>query len=225
MATLIATAAFGTADAPQKPSPLATNSPAGSIVWPERVFTHTNSLTLVTPHCATAPTPAQVRAAQSLVDRTESAIAKFTSLSVAKADGHKLFKGGGVFAHYINWNYVNDDPKVLDPSAIQALIYVNLLKGPVLIGAMYMMRDNQVGQAPPMPGGCLMEWHDHTNMCFSTTSGIGVALMSAKGCPAGSVNHVSQPMIHVWTAPIPGGPLAVNLTMAQMLAAAAKLST
>ena len=41
--------------------------------------------------------------------------------------------------------------------------------GPVLVAAMYLMPS--VGQNGPMPGGCLTQWHAHTNLCTGERPG------------------------------------------------------
>jgi hypothetical protein len=59
--------------------------------------------------------------------------------------------------------------------------------------------------APPQPGGCLTQWHIHTDLCFGQGGVVGNDASSA--CPTGSVNRVTQPMMHVWLSPVVGGPL------------------
>ena len=74
-----------------------------------------------------------------------------------------------------------------------------------------------------MPAGCQTEWHVHTNLCLSNSDGNVVGVTGGGACPPGSSNHVSQPMIHVWLAPIPGGPLAIDAPDAQVIGAAEQL--
>ena len=73
------------------------------------------------------------------------------------------------------------------------------------------------------PGGCLTQWHVHTNLCLSNGRVTGEVSAASPGCPAGSVNHVTQPMIHVWFVPIPGGPTAIDATNAQIIQAAERV--
>ncbi len=47
------------------------------------------------------------------------------------------------------------------------MVYANTPGGAVLVAAMYTMGIDQVDAVPPMPGGCLTQWHCHTNLCFS----------------------------------------------------------
>jgi hypothetical protein len=44
------------------------------------------------------------------------------------------------------------------------------------------------------------------------------------GCPAGSSNHVTPPMMHVWYVPIPGGPNAIDAPDGQVVRAADKVA-
>jgi hypothetical protein len=178
---------------------------------------------MVTPDWTVAPTSSQRHAAVSLVNQTVSAVAHFQSLLAAKAAGYIPVTPSGLpVVHYANPAYLAS-PQTLDPGAIESLVYANTSHGAVLVAAMYAMGNNQVGQAPPMPGGCLTEWHVHTNLCFSTTSGVVVGTDSSGACPAGSANRVTQPMLHVWLAPVTGGPLTVDASNAQVVAAAARL--
>jgi hypothetical protein len=206
------------------PLSLATTSPAGNITWPLPMGAMGAGMQMVTPNCATEPNAAQQAAAVTLVDQTVSAVAPFQSLAVAKSAGYiPITPTGAPVVHYANPAYLAS-PQTLDPNAIESLVYANTPHGAILVAAMYAMANNQVGQMPPMPGGCLTEWHVHTNLCFSSTSGVVVGTEHNGSCPAGSVNHVTQPMIHVWLAPLPGGPLVVDAPDAQVVAAAQQLT-
>jgi hypothetical protein len=72
---------------------------------------------------------------------------------------------------------------------------------------------------PPQPGGCLTQWHIHTNLCFK---GAGVVAATGDGtsCPAGSVKRLTPPMLHVWFVPVPGGPTAVDAPDSKVVRAA-----
>jgi hypothetical protein len=202
---------------------LPTNSPAGNITWPAPMGTMGAGMQMVTPNCTTEPTAAQQAASVSLVDQTVSAVAPFESLAAAKAAGYiPITPSGAPVVHYANPAYLAT-PQTLDPGAIEALVYANTSHGAILVAAMYAMANNQVGQTPPMPGGCLTEWHVHTNLCFSNASGVVVGTQHGGVCAAGSTNHVTQPMIHVWLAPLSGGPLVIDAPDSQVVAAASKL--
>jgi hypothetical protein len=57
---------------------------------------------------------------------------------------------------------------------------------------------------PPQPGGCLTQWHIHTDLCFSAEHVVGND--NSGSCTTG-IKRVTQPMMHVWLTPVPGGPL------------------
>jgi len=202
---------------------LATTSPAGPIVWPTVMGAMEPGMQMVTPDCTTGPTTAQQQASVTLVDQTVAAATRYQSLANARADGYvPITPPGRSVVHYAKPGLINDG-QVLDPNAIESLVYANTSHGAVLVAAMYLTAADQVGSVPPMPGGCLTEWHVHTNLCFSTTSGVVVGTTHGGACPTGSENHVSQPMIHVWLAPVPGGPLVVDASDAQVVEAADQL--
>ncbi len=202
---------------------LPTTSPAGPISWPSPMGSMEPGMQMVTPNCTASPTGGQQRAAVTLVDQTVAATVRYQSLAAATADGYvPVTPPGRPIVHYAKPAYINDG-KELDSNAVESLVYANTSHGAVLVAAMYLMASNQVGATPPMPGGCLTEWHVHTNLCFSNSTGTVVGATSTGTCPVGSSNHISQPMIHVWLAPVPGGPLVVDATNAQVAQAAAQL--
>jgi len=204
---------------------LPTTSPAGPIVWPLSMGSMGPGMQMVTPNCTAEPTATQQSAAVALVDQTAAAAHRYQSLANAKADGYIPVTPSGLpVVHYANPRYINDG-NLLDANVIESLVYANTPHGAVLVAAMYLMADNQVGAIPPMPGGCLTEWHVHTNLCFSDSTGTVVGVTNGGVCKAGSTNHISQPMIHVWLAPVPGGPLTVDAPNAQVIQAADQLPT
>ncbi len=216
----------GMGDGPSPSSPalsLATTSPAGNITWPLPMGTMGPGMQMVTPDCTAEPTAAEQQAAVSLVDQTVTDVAKFQSLDAAKTAGYVPITPSGLpVVHYADPAYLRT-PQTLQPGAIESLVYANTARGAVLVAAMYAMGNDQIGAAPPMPGGCLTEWHVHTNLCFSNVTGTVVGAEQGDACPPGSFNRVTQPMLHVWLAPIGGGPLAVDAPNPQIVAAAAKL--
>jgi hypothetical protein len=202
---------------------LATDSRAGPITWPLTMGSMGAGMQMVTPNCTTSPTAEQQQAAVALVNQTVSAVSRYQSLANARADGYvPITPTGQSLVHYAKPSNI-DDGALLDPNAIESLVYANTPNGAILVAAMYLMASDQVGASPPMPGGCLTEWHIHTNLCFSNSNGTVVGVTHAGACAAGSTNHISQPMIHVWLAPVPGGPLVVDATDAQAVQAAEQL--
>ncbi len=186
---------------------LPTESPAGAITWPEPMETMMSGMQMVTPNCTAEPTRAQQLAAVRLVNQTAAAAAQYKSLAVAKAAGYvPVTPAGQKVVHYINYAVLRNQTDALDPSAVPVLVYVNTTHGAVLAAAMYLVGPKTVDQTPPQPGGCLTEWHIHENLCFSGTSVVGLANQGT--CAAGAANRVTEPMMHVWLDPVPGGPLS-----------------
>jgi hypothetical protein len=108
----------------------------------------------------------------------------------------------------------------VNPDAMPALVYVNTAHGAVLSAAMYLVPK---GQTAPQPGGCLTQWHIHTDLCFGGGAVVGTNATSR--CAAGSVNKVTQPMMHVWMTPVSGGPLAPDPPALNEVEAALKMPT
>ena len=184
---------------------LPTTSTAGPILWPDSMTTMAAGMEMAEPNCVAQPTASQQAAAVALVDQTVAAAAPYKSLAAAKAAGYiPVTKSGARIVHYINPAIYREGIDI-SPTAIPALVYANTSHGAVLLAAMYLMPKTG-GSTPPQPGGCLTQWHIHTDLCFS--SGKVVGNDSAGACTNGSVNKVSQPMMHVWMTPITGGPLA-----------------
>jgi hypothetical protein len=191
--------------APTTALSLPTTSRAGPIVWPDDMTVMAAGMEMATPNCVAQPTASERKAAVTLVDQTVSAAAAYTSLAAAKAAGYvPVTPTGQRIVHYINPSIYRQG-HLLDPGAIPVLVYVNTAHGAVLSAAMYLM-PRSATSSPPQPGGCLTQWHIHTDLCVS--GGTVVGNDNAGTCAAGSVNQVTQPMMHVWLTPVTGGPLA-----------------
>jgi hypothetical protein len=154
----------------------------------------------------------------NLVNTTVAAAQKYTSLSAAQAAGYvPVTRSGARIVHYINPSIYRSKTLALDPNAIPSLVYVNTTHGAVLAAAMYL---TPRGTTPPQPGGCLTQWHIHTDLCFSGGRVVGADAKSS--CTAGSTNRVTQPMMHVWMIPVSGGPLAPDPAALSEVEAAAQ---
>jgi hypothetical protein len=155
---------------------------------------------VMAPVPAGQPTAAQEAAADQLAQQTAASLTRFTSLSAATAAGYvPATNPKGYVVHYANWQTVKSGD-VLDPSHPSALVYANTVKGPVLLGAMYM----GAGPCQPGPdiGGPLTDWHAHDNLCLSATTHQVVGNTDATGtCAAGVHNTSTYFMLHVWVAP------------------------
>jgi hypothetical protein len=158
-------------------------------------------------HVCTAPvTPKEQDAADALVADTRTTLEQWASFDAAVADGFvNITPEGQRVVHYARPAYMRDG-NVLDPDAPESLIYAFPKQtSPVLLGAMYLLEGDE---AAPTPGGCLTQWHDHTNLCVAPGEGM-VGVVDANGqCPAGSSNDTTQAMMHVWRYDTSAGPFA-----------------
>jgi len=172
--------------------------------------------------CTATPTAAQQRAAVSFVNTSWAGAKKYQSLAVAKAAGYRpITPVGAPVVHYLNPAYYQatlDGGPVLNTTDPQSLVYANTPQGAVLVAAMYI---GALDGPTPQPGGCLTQWHVHTNLCLTgTLDVVGGVGPGQPTCPPGSVNRVTPPMIHVWFVPIPGGPTAIDGSDQQVVQAA-----
>jgi hypothetical protein len=171
-----------------------------------------------TPTCITSPTGSQVEAAMQLVQTTSAAVAKYKDLAAATADGYfPITDPRYPVVHYLNYSYMRNHD-VLDPNHVQSLVYAFTPDGPVLVAAMYLMPD--VGEKGPMPGGCLTQWHAHTNLCTGGPSGTISGFQTDGTCANGETPLITPEMMHVWQVPVPGGPLTMDPTDQQIVEAA-----
>jgi hypothetical protein len=206
---------------------LATTSPAGNITMPEASMQMMTGMKMAssTP-CTAAPTKAQQRAAVGLVNRSWKGAQQYRSLAAAKAAGYVPITPVGLpVVHYINptyLGYVLHGGRVLNTTEPQSLVYANTPKGAVLAASMYITSPFDV--RTPQPGGCLTQWHVHTNLCTNGIFVTGIVTKKDSTCPSGSSNQVTPPMMHVWYIPIPGGPTAIDAPDAQVVRAAEQVA-
>jgi hypothetical protein len=154
----------------------------------------------------------------SLVQSTSSAVAKYKDLSAATAAGYAPITDTRYpVVHYLNFSYMRSND-VLDPNHVQSLVYAFTPYGPVLVAAMYLTPS--VGDDGPMPGGCLTQWHAHTNLCTGGPSGLISGFQTHGVCPSGENPLMTPEMLHVWQVPVPGGPLTMDPTDQQIVEAA-----
>lgn len=169
-----------------------------------------------TPTCTTAPTSAQILGAVSYVQTTSAAVAKYRSLSAAVADGYvPITSTAYPVVHYLNFKYMNQQD-ILNPNAVDSLVYAFTPYGPVLVAAMHLLPSDANG---PMPYGCLVQWHAHTNLCFSDATHT-VAGFSPCGPGQYTTGARTPYMTHVWQVPVAGGPLAIDPSDLQVVEAA-----
>ncbi len=144
------------------------------------------------PDCTQPPAPQQQEAADKLAAETKASVAKYADPSMAEADGYRAISPTWrPTTHHLNPAYQRDG-EVLDPSRPEALLYANTPKGPVLLGAMYLMPEP--GAAGPEIGGCTTRWHAHSLLGRETPE-----------------------MMHVWTVDAPGGPFSNEIKPRELI--------
>lgn len=202
---------------------LANDTPAGDITLPNTDMQMMEGMRMADSNACTAtPTKAQQAATVSMVNTSWNDAKKYQSLAVAKAAGYvPITPSGDSVVHYLNAAYYQSVLKggpVLNYQDPQSLVYANTANGAVLVAAMYITSRNG---PTPQPGGCLTQWHVHTDLCLSgTLNVVGEVGPGQSTCPPGSVNRVTPAMIHVWFVPIPGGPTAIDAPNHQVVQAA-----
>ena len=207
---------------------LVTDSPAGDITMPDPHMQMAAGMKMASSAgCDTLPSKAEQQAAISLVNASWRQARKFQSLAFAKAAGYRpITPTGASVVHYLNVSYYVHTlfgGPVLDTAQPQSLVYANTPRGAVLVAAMYIT----TWHGPtPQPGGCLTQWHVHTNLCLQGGLGV-VAVLNADhpSCPPGSRNRVTPPMMHIWFVPIPGGPTAIDASDSQIVHAAMQVES
>jgi hypothetical protein len=168
-----------------------------------------------TPDCDAKPTSEQVLGATQYVQATSAAVAKYRNLSAAVAAGYfPITNPKYPVVHYLNPAYMNTKD-LMNPETVDSLVYATTPYGPVLVAAMYLMPGQGNG---PMPYGCLVQWHQHTNLC---TSDVTHQIDGFTPCPPGTYHYGATPMMtHVWQVPVAGGPLAIDPSDLQVVEAA-----
>jgi hypothetical protein len=206
---------------------LANSTPAGDITMPSPDMQMMTGMRMASSvPCSAAPTSAQQQAAVSFVDTSWQDAKKYQSLAAAKAAGYRpITASGAPVVHYLNSAYYQATAgggTILNTVDPQSLVYANTPKGAVLVAAMYI---TYPGGPTPQPGGCLTQWHVHTNLCLTASLDVvGEVGPGNPTCPPGSVNQVTPPMIHVWFVPIPGGPTAIDAPDQQVVQAAEQVA-
>jgi hypothetical protein len=221
------TAGMKMASLPAAAVRLPTHSPAGDITMPDPDMQMAAGMKMASSApCSALPTAAQQQAAVRLVNASWSGSRKYQSLAAAQAAGYRpITPTGAPVVHYLSraaYLATLLGGPVLNTAEPQSLVYANTPHGAVLAAAMYITTP---GGATPQPGGCLTQWHVHTNLCLQRGGGVvGVVSAASRTCPAGSRNRVTPPMIHVWFVPVPGGPTAVDASDAQVVQAAEQVA-
>jgi hypothetical protein len=153
-------------------------------------------------------TPEQQAAAENLVAITVVRLPQWSDPAVAMAAGFRSIGDGrsGV-EHFVNQAFMDDDV-FLDPDKPESLVYDTTQGGRRLVAAMYMAKQGLPLDQVQNPGGKLMQWHTHENLCYNAQGHVAGITNAAGECPAGLFKPVPTPMIHVWIEPHRCGPFA-----------------
>jgi hypothetical protein len=146
-------------------------------------------------------TPTERAAADNLILAARKALARYSDINVAAADGYNVTGIAGIDFHASNPANENDG-RVLDVAHPESLVYAVAPNGqPVLMGAMFLMP--KIGEPGPMIGGPLTVWHAHQHVCISLTPPGLAGLLSPLGmCPVGTIDlALTAEMIHIWIVP------------------------
>jgi hypothetical protein len=162
---------------------------------------------------AAPPTAGQVLAAAQLIQRTDTSLKRYANVQAAFAAGYTYVLKTNGEEHLL---HQGNDPgyQGLNPQDPSSLVYaINVPHhAPILLGAMYIMGDDQ--QNGPQIGGGLTRWHSHLVTCVNgqqTVAGFGVQLRG--GCdPATWQDSYTAQMLHVWVVPYPGGVFSDDLS-------------
>ena len=156
--------------------------------------------------CTAPVTDTQQAAADELVVETRATLTTYAGFDTAVSAGFVNITPEGLrVVHYARPDWLTDG-KVLDPDAPESLVYAFPPRTPpVLLGAMFLTEGSD---DPPTPGGCLTQWHDHTNLCVAPGEGMVSVIGPDGSCPEGSTNTRTQAMMHVWRYDTSAGPFA-----------------
>jgi hypothetical protein len=150
------------------------------------------------------PTAADRAAAMAFATTTWYDITRFQDVKVALAAGYRPQSPEANTVHYENKAYEGNQRPVMDPNRPQGLVYARTPRGPVLLGAMFVLADqNQRGNDF---NGAATGWHLHPNACVSPLSMTLSGLLTPYGnCPPLSFTIITTPMLHVWRPDMPNG--------------------
>jgi hypothetical protein len=161
------------------------------------------------------PTAAQVTAAARLISQTDATLRRYANVRAALAAGYTYVLKTNGEEHLL---YDGGDPSYqgLNPQHPSSLVYAIDVPhhAPILLGAMYIMGDDQ--QNGPQIGGGLTRWHSHLVTCVhgqQIVAGFNVALRGGCNTATWQDTYTAQ-MLHVWVVPYPGGVFSDDLSAA-----------
>ena len=155
-------------------------------------------------------TESQRVAAQSLIDRTTTAMAQFPDEEAVQDAGYATIGDSATgFEHYLKLAYLSDTAE-LNPNKIESIVLRVWPDGSKTVeSAMYILSlGEDMGDVPDIAGP-LTTWHDHDDLCFATSGGdLRVIGLAVDGRCAAGILFQTPPMLHVWITEQPCGPFA-----------------
>ena len=169
-----------------------------------------------TPNCDAKPTSEQVLGATQYVQATSAAVAKYRNLSAADAAGYfPITNPNYPVVHYLNPAYMNMKD-IMNPNAVDSLVYATTPYGPVLVAAMYLMPGQRRRAHALRVPGAVARAHQPVHVRHRPIRSTG----SRHAHPARSTTGSTPMMTHVWQVPVAGGPLAIDPSDLQVVEAA-----
>jgi hypothetical protein len=156
--------------------------------------------TIVDGDATVAPTAAQRRAAQRLIDDTRAAVQPFTDFAAALRAGFRRLDP----VHWYQPDWYADET-TLDPAKPEFLMYDGDRR---LLGAMFVDHDGP----GPRVGGALTTWHTH---CASQMPCLlpGNVLLEPEDERCRGEMQVRDWMLHVWLVPNRLGPFGHEMVV------------
>ncbi len=180
--------------------------------------------------CASEPTFSHQINATQYVQLTSRAVAGYATPSQAVAAGYvPVSPTNYPVVYYVNPTIVAANAaakRTLDPNSIDGLVYAQTPTGTQeLAAAMYVLPTTL--STPPMPYGPLVQWHQRTAVCGSS-SATGATAFQITGtvpCAPGTVQKPTPYVTMVWQVPVAGGPLAIQPPDIQIVEASVMASS
>jgi hypothetical protein len=164
--------------------------------------------------CTSEPTFSQEINAVQYVQATSQAVARYTSPFAAVAAGFvSVSPMDYPVTYYVNPAAMAADAaakRTLSPQHVDGLVFAQTPSGgEVLAAAMYVLPSTV--PVPPMPYGSLLQWHQRTDTCSSTTAVLGsLQITGVTPCAPGSIQRATPDVTMVWQIPVAGGALAIQ---------------
>jgi len=179
--------------------------------------------------CSPEPTFSQQINATQYVQATSQYAGRFADPLAALAAGYQAVSPVGYpVVYYVNPTIEAANlaaKRTLNPEHVDGLVYVKIPSSQeVLAAAMYVLPSSL--SSAPMPFGPLLQWHQRTSVCGSSTGSVAaLAITGYPPCAAGTEQRATPYLTMVWQIPVAGGALAIQPPDIQIMEAAIMQST